>query len=128
MTGDEQDDPVDHSRNAGEIDRDDFVVAFAVTSDTVTEMPHGAVLGGQPDHEQHARAREFLQQCRERTRDSAERLRRHLTYANEFGDLLDARTHPAPGRARKSPTDRGRRYRGGREAAPWRPQPPPSPP
>ncbi|NKY37210.1 hypothetical protein HGA13_29675 [Nocardia speluncae] len=54
-------------------------------------------MGGQPDHEQHARAREFLQQCRERTRDSAERLRRHLTYANEFGELLDARTHPCPG-------------------------------
>lgn len=44
--------------------------------------------------EQHTRAREFLQQCRERTRDSAELLRRHLAYAAEFGDLLDARTHP----------------------------------
>lgn len=43
--------------------------------------------------EQHTRAREFLQQCRERTRDSAERLRRHLAYAAEFGDLLDTRAH-----------------------------------
>ncbi|WP_327147332.1 MerR family transcriptional regulator [Nocardia sp. NBC_01329] len=41
--------------------------------------------------EQHDRAREFLRQCRERTRDSARRLRRHLAYAAEFGDLLDTR-------------------------------------
>jgi MerR family copper efflux transcriptional regulator len=41
--------------------------------------------------EERARARDFLQQCRKKTRDSADRLRRHLAYAAEFGDLLTAR-------------------------------------
>ncbi|MGW0006728.1 hypothetical protein [Nocardia grenadensis] len=42
--------------------------------------------------EKRTQATEFLRQCRERTRDSADRLRRHLTYAEEFGDLLTARS------------------------------------
>ncbi|WP_039827667.1 MerR family transcriptional regulator [Nocardia testacea] len=42
--------------------------------------------------EQREHAREFLQQCRDRTRDSAQRLRRHLAYAEEFGDLLTTRS------------------------------------
>ncbi|WP_030523531.1 MerR family transcriptional regulator [Nocardia rhamnosiphila] len=42
--------------------------------------------------EQRTQAAEFLRQCRERTHDSADRLRRHLTYAEEFGDLLAARS------------------------------------
>lgn len=38
--------------------------------------------------EQRARASEYLQRCRDKTRDSTERLRRHLAYATEFGALL----------------------------------------
>ncbi|MEV3964496.1 MerR family transcriptional regulator [Nocardia sp. NPDC050193] len=45
--------------------------------------------------EQRARAREYLRQCREKTRDSADRLRRRLAYAAEFGDLLATRSGPA---------------------------------
>ncbi|WP_030523269.1 MerR family transcriptional regulator [Nocardia rhamnosiphila] len=44
---------------------------------------------------QRDRAREFLRQCRERTRDSAERLRRHLAYAAEFDSLLADHAEPS---------------------------------
>ncbi|MFI9534370.1 MerR family transcriptional regulator [Nocardia fusca] len=49
-----------------------------------------AAVGGQ-----RAQATEFLRQCRVRTRDSADRLRRHLAYAEEFGDLLATRSGSA---------------------------------
>ncbi|MGI5219187.1 MerR family transcriptional regulator [Nocardia sp. CA-290969] len=42
--------------------------------------------------EQRGKATEFLRHCRERTRDSADRLRRHLAYAEEFSDLLATRS------------------------------------
>lgn len=46
--------------------------------------------------EQRGQATEFLRHCRERTHDSADRLRRHLAYAEEFSDLLAARSSGSP--------------------------------
>ncbi|MFI6367655.1 MerR family transcriptional regulator [Nocardia sp. NPDC050630] len=47
--------------------------------------------------EQRANADTYLLECRNKTHDSADRLRRHLAYAEEFTALLTTHT-TAPGR------------------------------
>ncbi|MGW0246415.1 MerR family transcriptional regulator [Nocardia goodfellowii] len=44
------------------------------------------------DGEQPSEAQAYLLECRDKARESAERLRRQLAYAEEFTDLLTART------------------------------------
>lgn len=63
-------------------------------------------------NEQRDAAAQYLQECRTKAQDSAEKLRKHLAYAEELTDLLSARTTQttqttghtgSPGEVRRTP-------------------------
>lgn len=48
--------------------------------------------GDGASNDQRTTAARYLQECRSKARDSAEKLRKHLAYAEELADLLSDRT------------------------------------
>jgi DNA-binding transcriptional MerR regulator len=61
--------------------------------------------GGRTSNTQRDKASHYLQECRSKAQDSAEKLRKHLAYAEELTELLSAQTTQTTGQSGGGPSD-----------------------